>query len=93
VRAPAGQLRMAGQLDPAAGPQQRGPRVGIGQVGRRVRENPGQDAAAHIARRIEAAAEAKGDVVAVQQRLEAPQARETLRVGRPGRMIGTDMRG
>jgi hypothetical protein len=84
---------MARQLDPATGPQQRGPRVGIGQVGRRVRENPGQDAAAHIARRIEAAAEAAGDVVAVQQRLDSPQAGETLRIGHPGRMVGADMRG
>jgi hypothetical protein len=84
---------MAWQLDAAAGPQQRGPRVGIGQVGRRVRENPGQDAAAHVARRIEAPAEALRDVVAVQKRLIAPQPGETLRIGHPGRMIGADMRG
>src|ERR1017187_10537644 len=64
IRAPARQLGVAGQVETATGPQQRGPGVGAGQVGRRLREQAGQDAAAHIARRIEAATKARAPPLA-----------------------------
>jgi hypothetical protein len=93
VRPPAGLPGAVGQLGPAAHPQQHLPWIGAGQVGRRLGEDPGKDAAADIARRIEAAAEAPRDVVAVQQGLVAAKAGEPFRVGHAVRMIGADVRG
>jgi hypothetical protein len=53
----------------------------------------GQDATAHVARRVEAEAEALGDVVAVQQGLIAAQRGEAFGVGGAGRMKGPDVCG
>jgi hypothetical protein len=72
VGAPAWALGVPGKLDATAGPEQRGPRVGSGQLSGYLREDPGQDAAAHVAGWIKAEAEALGDVVTVQQGLVAP---------------------
>src|SRR5438552_8930082 len=62
VRAPARLLGGTGEFHPAAGPLERGPRVGFGQVGGGLREDTGQHAAADVARRVEAEAEGLGDV-------------------------------
>src|SRR5437016_579177 len=91
VRAPAGLLGVTGELDPAAGPLQRDPRVGFGQVGGGLREDTGQHAAADVARRVEVEAEGLGDVVAVQQGLVAAHPGEALRVSHPGRMVSPDV--
>src|SRR4029079_10137488 len=92
VRAPAGLLGVTGELDPAAGPLQRGPRVGFGQVGGGLREDTGQHAAADVARRVDAEGAGLGDVVAVQQGLVAAHPGEAPRVSHPGRMVSPDVR-
>jgi AhpD family alkylhydroperoxidase len=92
VGAPGGVLGAAGEADATADPEQGGPGVRSGQVGGGLREDTGQHAAAQVAGRVEAEAEALGDVVAVQQGLVAAQPGETLRVGHPVRMVGADVR-
>ena len=73
-----GRRRVTGELGAAAGPEQQRPGVGVGEFGRGLRVQPGQDATAHVARRVEAEAEALGDVVAVQEGFVAAQRGETF---------------
>ncbi len=62
------------------------------RLGGGLRKDPGQHAAAHVTGRVEAEAETLGDVVAVQQGLVAAEPGESLRIGRPGRVVRPDVR-
>jgi AhpD family alkylhydroperoxidase len=88
VRTPTRLQRVAGQLGTAARPAERRPGVGVGQVGGGLREHTEEDTPAHIARRVEATAEALRYVVAVQERLVAAERGKTLWVGHSGRVKG-----